>query len=33
MLRPDQCDYNDAYFVVKVTITVEDSNLISKKNK
>ena len=33
MLRPDQCDYSDAYIVVKVTITVEDSNLISKKNK
>ena len=31
MLRSDLCDYNDAYIVVKGTITVEGENNAKKK--
>ena len=31
MLRSDLCDYNDAYIVVKGTITVEGGNDAKKK--
>ena len=33
MLRPDLCDYSDAYIVVKGDITVEGTNNRNKKNQ
>ena len=33
MLRPVLCDYNDAFTVVKGTITVEGDNVDKTKNK
>ena len=33
MLRPDLCDFNDVYIVVKGTITVVRPNNAAKKNK
>ena len=33
MLRSGLCDYSDAYNVVKVKVTVEDTNDAKKRNK
>ena len=33
MLRPDLCDYSDAYIVVKGDITVEGANNKDKKSR
>ena len=33
MLKPDLCDYSDAYIVVKRDITVEGDNDAKKRNK
>ena len=33
MLRPDLCDYSDAYIDVKGTVTVERNNAAKTRNK